>query len=321
MIHCQWRSVGLFYLAMCICGPMHAQQTVFQSVEPDLFVEGIAYDSGSGDLYLSSIFYNKIVRVTSRGASDFIGNGQDGFMGGLGLHVDAQRRRLWACSGNIMGKNCCTGIFVYDLNDGRLLKKHILPLGSRPRLFNDLAIRADGSVFITDTMDHSLWKWDLDQPEPVKILGRNLPYPNGVTISPDQRLLFITSRDGLKRLDLATMRLERLSMPDGPDNSQGLDGIAYYDASIVAVQNGFADSSLCRVVRYHLSDDGRAIRRVQVIAAADPGFDVPTTLAVGQNRLYVVANSQIDNFDQLKLTAKDPTKLKPTLILAYPLLP
>ncbi len=87
-----------------------AQEVAFRSVEKDLILEGIAFDALRGDFLVSSIFKNKIVRISKNNEwIDFIPSGGDGFAGGVGLHVDPQRRILWACSGNIMGERFRTG--------------------------------------------------------------------------------------------------------------------------------------------------------------------------------------------------------------------
>ena len=311
------KSAWFCSMLLLAIGAAQGWQTVLSSHERDLIAEGITIDPQSGDLYVSSILRRKIVRVNSRGWQDFIGSGQDGFMGGVGLHVDARHRILWACSGNIMGARYRTGIFAYDLQRKKLWKRFLLPSGPEPRFFNDLAIAADGSVYITDTMGHCLWKWDRSAAEPVKLSLGDLPYPNGIALAADPRFLFVATRQGLKRVDLTGQRTELLAMPAGPDHSMGLDGIAWYRGSIVAVQNGVADKAQCRIVRYHLATDGRSVSRVETIDTGNPAFDIPTTLTVDGDRLYVLANSQLDNLDQERLVIRAPERLKPTVILVY----
>lgn len=311
------KSVWFCSMLLVALGAAYGGQAVLTSHERDLIAEGITIDPQSGDLYVSSILRNKIVRVTSRGWQDFIGSGQDGFMGGVGLHVDARHRILWACCGNIMGARYRTGIFAYDLKSKKLWKRFLLPSGPEPRFFNDLAIAADGSVYITDTMGHCLWKWNRTAAEPVKLSLGDLPFPNGIAVSPDPRFLFVATRHGLKRIDLAAKRTNLLAMPAGSAPSTGLDGIVWYRGSILAVQNGVADKAQCRIVRYHLAADGGSVSRVETIDAGNPAFDIPTTLAVHGDRLYVLANSQLDNLDQEKLVIRAPERLKPTVILVY----
>jgi hypothetical protein len=48
-------------------------------------------------------------------------------------------------------------------------------------------------------------------------------------------------------------------------------------------------------------------------------FDIPTTLAVAHDCLYVVANSQLLNLDQKKLEIIDPEILAASVIVKYKL--
>src|SRR5689334_11021834 len=99
-----------------------AQEVAFIIPEKDLIPEGITIDKTTGDFYVSSIFKNKIVKVSKGKVSDFIKTDAEGFMGGVGLHIDETRKVLWACSGNIMGNRFRRGIHAFDLTTGKLLK-------------------------------------------------------------------------------------------------------------------------------------------------------------------------------------------------------
>ena len=294
------------------------QQVAFRSAEKDLILEGIAWDAASGDFFVSSIFRNKIVKIAKNNEwTDFIPSRGDGFAGGVGLHADPERRMLWACSGNVMGDRFRTGVFAFDLNTGKLVKKIFYPESPARRFFNDLAIDKQGSVYITDTYDHSIWKWNLAMAEPVKLeLRGGIEYPNGIAISPDNQFLFVTSKQGLKRVTLHDNAVDLMQMPPGPITSTGLDGIAFYKCSILAVQNGTEKS---RILRYRLAKGLDRIERIELLDMENEHFAIPTTLAVAQGWLYVVANSQLLNLDQKKLEIINPEKSVHSVILKYKL--
>jgi hypothetical protein len=71
-------------------------QTAFTLAgQRDLIPEGIAYDPVDDVFYVSSIYRRKVLRVErSDRATDFVGEEQDGMLGGLGVKVDAKRRLL-----------------------------------------------------------------------------------------------------------------------------------------------------------------------------------------------------------------------------------
>lgn len=286
----------------------------------DLIPEGITVDPSTGDFYVSSIYKNKIVKYSKGITTDFIKTDQDGFMGGIGLHVDAKRNVLWACSGNIMGNKFRRGIFAYDLITGKLLEKVVFPTDTAKRFFNDLVIHNDGNIYITDTFDHSVWKWGraTGSREPVKLpLKGTVKWPNGIVLSPDNKFLFVATAEGIKRITIDTNEVKLLSMPAGALPSFGLDGLEFYDNSIVGVQNEYTSNREMKLMRYFLNKELDGISRAEVMDTGNTFFDVPTTLAIYNNVVYVLANSQMNNLDQEKLTLKEPEKLTVTYILKY----
>lgn len=308
----KWTLLFLFATSVSF-----SQEVAFEVLEKDLIPEGIAYDPLTKDFYISSIFKNKIVKISKQGVSDFIGGSQDGFMGGVGLHVDSKRRILWACSGNIIGKNFSAGIFAYDLQTKKLLKKISYPLDTIKRFFNDLVVSSDGSIFITDTYGHCLWKWSLSMKEPVKLkLNKPFTYPNGITISPDGKFLFVAADEGLNKLEIASNKIVLIKMPNNGISSSGLDGIEFYKNSIIGIQNGLQNETI-KILRYYLSSDYKTIDKVEVMDGDNKYFQVPTTLAIANSYLYVLANSQMDNLNQENLTIISPDKLTNTYILKY----
>lgn len=304
---------------LCISHFACSQKIAFTVAEKELIPEGIAMDSVEGTFYLSSIFKNKIIEVDKGRAKDFFPSGSNGFVGGVGLHVDAKRRILWACSGNIMGGKFTTGLFAFDLKTRKLLKKVIYPIDTLPRFFNDLVIADNGSVYITDTFDHSIWKFNMLMDRPYKLtLSDSLPYPNGIEISPDNQFLISTSDKGLQRIDLQSGKITRLAMPVQGVPSFGLDGIGWYKNSIIGIQN-HRNSLNTKIVRYYLTKDCMAVERTEVIDMGNKYFNVPTTLAIKGNVLFIIANSQLDNFDQENLKILKPKELTKTTVLQYDL--
>lgn len=306
---------------LCFWAPsLPAQQAAFTVPESDLIAEGITLDSKTGDFYISSIHKNKIVRVRQGVASDFITSGEHGFMGGVGLHVDEDRRILWACSGNIMGKQMQAGLFAFSLETGRLLRKVTYPLDTVSRFFNDLAIFPDGSVLVTDTYGHCIWKWSLTmkQPEKVAINGR-IGYPNGIVLSPDRKSVFVATDEGLARIDLANMAVAHVNTPAGGVSTREIDGLGFVQNTLMAIQNSFDAPDKNRLVRYDLDANFRSIISATVIDEANVLFDLPTTLVTHIDEVYLIANSQLGNLDQRENKIIDPAKLRPLVVLRYKL--
>lgn len=312
------KTLFICILACISITSINGQDIAFTSIEKDLIPEGIAFDSITGDFYISSIYKNKIVKVSkSNEWSDFIASNCDGFVGGIGLHVDSKRRILWACSGNIMGDKYRTGVFAYDLTSNKLIKKFFIPTGTIPRIFNDLVISNEGSVYITDTFEGGIWKWNVFMEKPEKIYFKDpLKYPNGIEISPDNKYLFVTSNEGLKRFDFSNNKLDLIRMPKDTIKSKWLDGIQFYKNSIIGIQNGHGNS---KIIRFYLSPEFDEVTKIELIDDNNKYFNIPTTNVIANGELYVIANSQLDNLAQKDIKIIKPEDLTPTFIIKYKL--
>ncbi|HTD93108.1 MAG TPA: SMP-30/gluconolactonase/LRE family protein, partial [Chitinophagaceae bacterium] len=298
-----------------------SQSTVaFTIPEKDLIPEGICYDAANKRFYVSSILKNKIVQVSDGIVSDFITSDRDGFIGGVGLHVDARRNILWACTFNAIHDVPRTGIFAFDIHSGKTIKKAFYPQDSIKHLFNDLTIADDGTIFITDSYDGSIYEWNASQETPRRLkLPHALPGLNGIVISPDNKYLFVAADTGIARIDLTFYTIRMLAKPGMAYSSRGLDGLVFYKNSLIGVQNGPPPGEKPKIIRYYLSGDLGDIQKAALIEEGNKFFQVPTTAAVVGDELYVIANSQLDNVDQREMKIIHPEKLTETFILKYKL--
>ena len=125
----------------------------------DLIPEGIAFDPVDEVFYLSGLYRRKVVRVDRSGQStDFVTEGQDGMLAGLGMKVDAKRRLLWVISAvtpEMRGWKAGDDrsmLAAYDLRDGHLVRK----IETTGGMLNDLALLEDGSLFATNIGSHQV---------------------------------------------------------------------------------------------------------------------------------------------------------------------
>lgn len=297
---------------------IYAQEIAFSINEKDLIPEGIAYDSLKNEIYLSSIYKNKIVKISAKKPKiDFIKTNQNGFGGGLGLHIDSRNRLLYACWGDIVAGKYRTGIFVYHLDTQKLVKSFALPNDTLPHFFNDLTIHTNGTAYITNTFDHSIWEWKKAEKEPIKCtFTGEIKYPNGICLADDRQLLLVASANSLLAIHLDSKQIKELQVPESEFSTKSLDGITFYKNSIIAVQNSAKDKTKHKILRYFLDATTSKIEKTQVIDANNLFFDIPTTLVLASNQLYVLANSQMENLDENK-SIKHKSKLKKIIILKY----
>ena len=169
----------------------------------DLVAEGIAYDGVDDVFYVSSIYRRKVLRVTPDGqATDFVAEGQDGMLGGLGMTIDLARRLLWVIStttkemrGHVPGVDQSM-LAAYDLRDGKLVRR----LDVAPAMLNDLTLLDDGTIFATDMGRHKVMRL-APGADALEEFADGFLYPNGITN--DGTTLYVADFRGLHRIVLA----------------------------------------------------------------------------------------------------------------------
>ena len=274
----------------------HESSLAFYIPEKDLLAESIAYDPKDGSFYVGSTRKGKIVRVDKTGAvSDFIAPRQDGLWMVIGIKIHATRRVLWACSWN--GENLegfkpdqtrASGVFAFNLDTGKLIKKWLLDTPGQVHGLNDLVLTRAGDAYITHMFDTADIYRIEDKVQKLKPFAHpnGLGEPNGITITPDERTLFVAGADGIIVVDCGTGAARALAVP--PEVSTGgIDGLYYYRGSLVGIQGN-------SVVRYHLDDALSRVVLMEVLEKDHSLFDIPTTGVIVDNAFYYIANCQFD---------------------------
>jgi len=282
--------------------PVSNSTEAFTVNELDLIPEGITYNPIDGTFFIGSLYKSKIIKVDINGqASDFTAERQDGLRPVTGMKINPDRTELWACSqvsspGNRnhdpseMG---WSGIFKYDLNTGKLIKKYTLFEEELPHLFNDLVILKNGDVYFTDSTTGSIYRIRKIQ-DKIELFLRSgeFTYPNGIALSPDQKNLYMAGTlQGVVLVNIQDGTYKPLEHPDGV-TTVGIDGLYHYKNSLIAVQNG-----LGRISRFYLNQAGDKILHSELIEFANPVFNIPTTGTIVGNTFYYLANSQLRSFE------------------------
>ena len=311
---------GLALAAKATQTRRHGSELAFMLSETDLIPEGIAYDPLDKTFFLSSLHKRKIVSVRLQTrhrppiVEDFTSQAQDGLYSTLGMKVDAERRILWVCSSaesfmkgyseSDAGK---AALFKYDLNTRKLIRKY--ELGPNPRhLLNDLALNAEGDVFVTDTASGEIFtvRHERDELEVFIPAGR-FESPNGIAISTDGRKLFISDMPfGVYVVDLQTKQSERLPQSQRLPQSIGIspsgsDGLYFYDNSLIGIINIVSERN-GRVARFYLDASAKAVTHAAVLDCNHPLYQWPTTGVVVGNSFFYIANSQFGTFNSEQRT-------------------
>jgi hypothetical protein len=294
--------------------------------QPDFIPEGLAYDALTGNFYVGSVYKRAIVEVRPDEARSF-GEWErgDGLWSVFALRVDPARRILWACSSAIEQTKSvgeeeigCAGIFEYDLTSRLPVKRFLLSNAHGKHLFGDMALARSGEVYVTDGIERSIYRVGGQSGTFERWFeSERFASPQGIAFSDDERHLFVADYSyGVFRIDVKTRAMRLLP---GPDNLAvlGIDGLTFYDNTLVVIQNGVKPH---RVMRLGLNEARDRIVDWEVLEANHPDFDEPTLGVVvpGPERktasFYYIANSHWGAFDRNGKLREDAALSSPVIL-------
>jgi sugar lactone lactonase YvrE len=300
--------------------------------EPDLIPEGIAYDPLERAYYVSSTFRRKIVRVDASGkASDFTAPMQDGMLGALGMRVDAKRRLLFVAHSHIgedmpimsmegLPKNA-SALAVYDLTTGKLQAAFQPPKPTELHFLNDVALAPDGTAYISDTAAGDIYVVKPGARTMELFAHLETGNPNGLDLSADGGTLIVAAYGpGVVKIDLKTKR--QTVFKTLPGEEIGADGLYVVGNDVIVIQ---PRSKTRMIARYRMSADGTSLEKPEeLLPAAHPLADQPTTGVIVGRDLFVIVNSQLQKFRKLYVDTRGAVPadaLKGPIILRIPLDP
>lgn len=281
--------------------PIITSDTAFLIKDRTLHIECIATGESKNIFYLGSIHQRKIIRVDEKGkVTDFTSASQDGLCSVFGIKVDATNNVLWACSSPTeemqnFDSSATSAVYKYDLRTGKLLTKYFQDKITTAT-FGDLTISPDRKVFVSDSKNNTI----LIVNESAKKLE---PYYTseefwsiqGLTFSADGRYLFIADYiKGIFRMDTKDKTLKLISH-NLSVAVKSVDGLTFYNNSLVAVQNLV---SPMRTTQYFLNNNSDEFTRYKIIDRGHPAFNEPTIGCVEGDTFYYVANSQWAGYDK-----------------------
>ena len=280
--------------------PVVLGAAAFSLPDADLLPEALARDPLSGEWLVGSLAKRKIIRVAQDGTGfDFIADGD--LLRVVGIHADSARALLWFATwaprhvvSTALGEPPSqTRLFKCDLRTGHVLRTYVPSDSEGDHLFNDLAIARNGDVFITDTDQGSVYRVRLRADTLELFLSPNIERfsdANGITLSADDRALYVAFVEGIARIDIQTKAIMRLPLR-AAGSAASIDGLYWYRGSLIGVQHL---PGLEQVARYDLAPDGRSIRHITVLERGDSLLHLPTTGAIVGHQFYYIANSHYD---------------------------
>lgn len=268
----------------------------FYLPEKDLVPESVAFDEKDGSFYVGSMRKGKIVRMDAKGnASDFIKARQDGLWEVIGIKIHPTQRMLWVCSfdgpeleGHKQSDTNASGVFVFNLDSGKLIRKWVLDKPGEVHGFNDLTLTRGNDAYITHMMkEPSVYRIrQADQKLELFMKTDGLTGVNGITMSPDERTLFVAGNEGVQAIDIAGKKARMLAVPEGVEMG-GIDGLYCYRDGLLAIRGN-------SINRYDLDETRTKVTLEAVLETNHPLMSVPTTGVLVGDDFYYVANSQLD---------------------------
>ncbi|WP_238788504.1 MULTISPECIES: SMP-30/gluconolactonase/LRE family protein [Serratia] len=307
------RVTRLAGVALLLSGVMQAQVAQRIEFSPDAagaYPEGIAWNPRAGAFLVSSLRGGQLGLVYPDGRYRRFSIGK-GLITTSGMLVDAERNRVLVCNedvgvslSSVPGtRNRVAQVLEFNLDTGALQQTYDLSSLSRgPTLANDLALDAQGNIYVTDSFQPQIYKVDRATRQ-VSILVRSArlmpadapaaaqgtqPYLNGIVSHPDGYLIAADYTRGLLwkvTLDSAPAISEiRL-----PQRLKGPDGLRLKNAHELVIVQSFpgAEGSMSGDVTLLSSNDGWASAYITAVATP-PELDGPTGAALRDGEVWVV---------------------------------
>jgi DNA-binding beta-propeller fold protein YncE len=289
--------------------------------EKDVIPEGITVNPANGMIYVSSIALNKIIAINKDGShKDFIKSGQDEFLEGLGMKIDSKTQWLWVVSNQKQDNWYISRVHAFDLNTGSTKQKYVIKDTVR-HLLNDLILHPNGKIYMTDTYGASIYEVDPKR-QTLNLFVRDslIAWPNGITCNATGKVYVATYSHGLMQLDLPSKKLTPLKGYTDSTMAYNLDGLAFWNNNIIGVYNGAKTNKDNSILQYALNNSGDKIVNEKIIDQGNELFHDPTTAAVLGDKLYVLANSYLGEYNANKESAKGISdQLGPVTIIVYEL--
>jgi sugar lactone lactonase YvrE len=251
--------------------------------------------ASNGTLYVGSIVSGRILRISPKGELETFFPGSEEVFAATALRLDEQREILWGTSADFLGVRSPNGetirrphrIFAIDTRTGKVLRVILMPDGG---FGNDLALDANGGVYLTDSMRPRIYYlapgadklqvWAEDKRFGSKELGLSgiARRPDGVTIvglfsSGNLYKVIPQPQGGVK---VEAIPLERkLENPDGMQFTP--------DGSLIVIEGAVASGN-GRLLRIDALSSGFKPKSVETIAS---GMESPVNLTVADNKVWI----------------------------------
>ncbi len=294
--------------------PFGEGKIAFTLPKGDTLFESIVFDPKREQFLVGSVREGKIYRVGKDGAlQDFIApSAENGLWSVYAMAADPERDALYVAStASVYFKGFATadygkaGVFKFSLSSGKLLEKYLLAPDSQPRTLSSIAVGKNGQVFVADGLRNLIYRVDGNA---LKMMVENphLTSVRGMAVSGDGKILYFADYAlGVFGVDLVAGKGFDFSYDRDKLVLGGIDGMAWYDNTLVVIENGMSPH---RVMRLTLDATGHKILKAIPLEVARPELSLPTYGTIDGDGFYFIANSQKNAYGTYG-TPRDDAKL------------
>jgi len=307
------KKIGVLLLLFgCVHCITVNERIITLEVEKDLIPEGIAIDADTKNIYLNSLMHSKILKCDLNGTNttQVIGKNEHGYLPGFGMTIKGDT--LFALGNGLESNTNRSILLLLNKRTGGLIDSYTIHDSTQTYL-NDIAVSAKNDLYITDSESNRIYTVEHSRNQlELFIESDEIAHSNGIAISDDNKYLYLAShRNGIRVVDIKTKEI--INTPN--KTYAGIDGMKYYDNSLIGIVNARKDPDKNGLYRYYLNNEKTAIRGMEKMVPMGTEFKIPTTFDIYNGHVYYIINSQLDNFNQKTHQIKDSTKLESYKIL------
>ena len=254
-------------------------------------IEGIAWRTRTGDLFLGDVRHRGIWRRDREGRISRFSAEDESLLGVFGLAIDEARGLLWAATSAVPEMEGYTAdmkgtaaLAAFSLATSELVRVATVPDDGREHGLGDLHVAEDGTVYATDAKAPVVWKLEPGAEEPQRFAeDRSLVSLQGIVRWRDE-LVVADFHRGLFAVSPSDGRFRQLLPPPGA-SLVGLHGLVATPSGIAATQPGITPE---RVVLILPAETENRVNAVSVLASGHPGLnDLGLITLVNQQPTWV----------------------------------
>lgn len=268
---------------------------------PLLYPEGVAFDAGTKNFYVSSVKTGTIGTVDQAGNYKEFYKDND-LVSSFGMKIDRKTNRLLIClsdpnprysyfstpktlkkMGRVIAVNLKTGKRVMDVDLAKLYEGN--------HFINDLAMDGSGNLYLTDSFSPVIYKVDaagkgsvFAESEMFKSIDIGL---NGIAFNAEGYLVVVNNSNGsILKVDLADPK--RITKVKIDALFPGADGLLFDQGDLVLVQN----KSVNKIYRISSTDKWQTAK-IKSATTGEDRFQQPSTAVVDGEKVWIL-NSKLN---------------------------